>query len=112
MFLSIDVGNTQTTIALFDEEGACTQQWRMASAPSDTSDSLHARLYSSFQMYGLSLADVDAAALASVVPLLTDAWCRLFARHHVLVGVSLDGPQAVHDACRIHISIWNMHLYL
>ena len=32
--------------------------------------------------------------------LLTDAWCRLFARHHVLVGVSLDGPQAVHDACR------------
>ncbi|MCI1318184.1 MAG: type III pantothenate kinase [Atopobiaceae bacterium] len=76
MFLSIDVGNTQTTIALFDEEGACTQQWRMASAPSDTSDSLHARLYSYFQMYGLSLADVDAAALASVVPLLTDEWCR------------------------------------
>ena len=59
MFLSIDVGNTQTTIALFDEEGACTQQWRMASAPSDTSDSLHARQYSYFQMYGLSLADVE-----------------------------------------------------
>ncbi len=32
--------------------------------------------------------------------LLTAEWCRLFAKHHVLVGVSLDGPQAVHDAYR------------
>ncbi|MGI6110940.1 MAG: anaerobic sulfatase maturase [Bilifractor sp.] len=33
--------------------------------------------------------------------LLTEEWARLFAENHVLVGVSLDGPQAVHDACRI-----------
>ncbi|MGI5989989.1 MAG: anaerobic sulfatase maturase [Lachnospiraceae bacterium] len=32
--------------------------------------------------------------------LLTEEFCDLFARYHVLVGVSLDGTQAVHDACR------------
>lgn len=76
MFLSIDVGNTQTTIALFDAAGDCVRQWRMASTPSDTSDSLHARLYGYFQMSGMDLADVDAAAMASVVPMLTEEWQR------------------------------------
>jgi uncharacterized protein len=32
--------------------------------------------------------------------LLDDAWCEFFHQHHVLVGLSLDGPQALHDAYR------------
>jgi uncharacterized protein len=32
--------------------------------------------------------------------LLTDDWCRLFARSDVSVGVSIDGPRAIHDARR------------
>jgi uncharacterized protein len=28
-------------------------------------------------------------------------WCRFFARHHFLVGISLDGPSALHDAYRV-----------
>ncbi len=32
--------------------------------------------------------------------LITDAWCDLFQAHNVLLGVSLDGPEAVHDANR------------
>jgi uncharacterized protein len=32
--------------------------------------------------------------------LLDDAWCDFFHRHQVLVGLSLDGPQALHDAYR------------
>ncbi len=32
--------------------------------------------------------------------LLDDAWCNLFAKHSVLLGVSLDGPADLHNAYR------------
>jgi uncharacterized protein len=33
--------------------------------------------------------------------LIDDAWCRLFNEYHWLVGVSLDGPEEMHDLYRI-----------
>ena len=33
--------------------------------------------------------------------LLTDEWGELLARHRVLVGISIDGPPALHDAYRV-----------
>jgi uncharacterized protein len=33
--------------------------------------------------------------------LLTDEWCELFAEHGFLVGISIDGPRALHDAYRV-----------
>lgn len=32
--------------------------------------------------------------------LLTDEWCRFFKENHWLIGVSIDGPQPLHDAYR------------
>jgi uncharacterized protein len=32
---------------------------------------------------------------------LDDAWCQFFAEHDFLIGVSLDGPQPLHDAYRV-----------
>jgi uncharacterized protein len=32
---------------------------------------------------------------------LDRAWCELFRRHGVLVGLSIDGPQSLHDAYRV-----------
>jgi uncharacterized protein len=32
---------------------------------------------------------------------LDDAWCAFFKEHHVLVGLSVDGPRALHDAYRV-----------
>lgn len=32
--------------------------------------------------------------------LLTDDWCRFFADHGWLIGISIDGPEPLHDACR------------
>lgn len=77
MFLSVDVGNTQTTLGLFDEEGTVLRQWRMATDRTDTSDELHERIYGYFQMFGLDLAQVDYAAIASVVPILAQSWQRM-----------------------------------
>ena len=33
--------------------------------------------------------------------LLDDAWCEFFRDNHFLVGLSLDGPRAMHDAYRV-----------
>lgn len=76
MFLSIDVGNTQTTLGLFDEGGTLVRGWRMATNANDTSDMLHARLYSYFEKDGLRLSLVGTAGVASVVPALERAWRR------------------------------------
>ena len=32
--------------------------------------------------------------------LLDDQWCEFFRKHRFLVGISLDGPRELHDACR------------
>ena len=32
---------------------------------------------------------------------LEDAWCAFFKKHNVLVGLSVDGPRALHDAYRV-----------
>jgi len=79
VLLTVDVGNTQTTLGLFDEEGRLSRQWRMASDRTDTADELHERLFGYFLMMGLSLEDVTDAAVASVVPILTQEWQYLLA---------------------------------
>ncbi|NLF11570.1 MAG: anaerobic sulfatase maturase [Anaerolineaceae bacterium] len=43
---------------------------------------------------------IDNAFQTNAV-LLDEAWCRFFKRHRFLVGVSLDGPQDLHDAHRV-----------
>ena len=32
--------------------------------------------------------------------LLTDEWCLFLKKHDFMVGISLDGPQAIHDRYR------------
>lgn len=81
MFLAIDVGNTQTALGLFGEDGALAHGWRMATDASDTSDALHARLFSYFAKDGLELGAVDEAGVASVVPALERSWRRCLEAH-------------------------------
>ena len=73
MFLAIDVGNSQTTIGLI-ENGTVGRRWRLKTDRLDTADELDAALRSFLALDGMALADIHAAAVASVVPVLTDMW--------------------------------------
>lgn len=80
MLLTIDVGNTQTTVGLFAKDGTNLMCWRMPTLHTDTSDSLRSRLHGYFAMDGFNFRSVTDAAVASVVPVLTRAWLRCFQR--------------------------------
>lgn len=73
MFLAIDIGNTQTTLGLIDG-GEVIRRWRLKTDRNDTSDELHARLREFFHLRNLELSCVEAAAVASVVPILQNMW--------------------------------------
>ena len=73
MFLAIDVGNTQTTLGLIDGNEVL-HHWRVKTDRDDTADELHAQLRDLFCLRGLDLSCVDAAAVASVVPILEKMW--------------------------------------
>lgn len=76
MFLAIDVGNTQSTLGLFDEGGTLVRDWRMSTTATDTADMLHSRLWGFFNKDGLDIGLLSDAGLACVVPVLTRAWAR------------------------------------
>jgi type III pantothenate kinase len=103
VLLTVDVGNTQTTIGLFDEDGSLVRQWRMATDSTDTADELHERLFGYFQMFDLALDSVTDVAIASVVPILTQEWqymmTNLLKAEDILIvdatrdcGIAIDMP--------------------
>ena len=90
MLLAIDMGNTQTALGLFDGD-ELVHSWRMPTDSSFTADEIHMRLLGFFQMYGLSLDDVDAIAFAGVVPQLSREWHAVAER--IAATAVVVGPQ-------------------
>lgn len=102
MLLTVDIGNTQTTLGLFGKTGKLLRQWRMASDKTDTADELHERLFGYFLMLGLDLADVKHVAIASVVPVLTREWHYMLG--HILEQEDVLTVDATRD-CGIKIAM-------
>jgi len=48
----------------------------------------------------LAPACVVTHSIQTNATLIDDRWCALFKRHNMRIGVSVDGPQALHDAHR------------
>src|SRR5436305_2059530 len=69
MLLAVDVGNTQTHIGMFRDR-SLVEHWRFATVREFTSDELATVLVGLLHLRGLSLDDVDAAIVSSVVPQL------------------------------------------
>ena len=76
MLLAIDVGNSETLIALF-EGSDLRHHWRLTSSPRHTGDELAVQLHYILSSVGQSERDVDGVALASVVPALTPEYRQL-----------------------------------
>jgi type III pantothenate kinase len=72
MLLALDIGNTNITIGLF-RAGALLATRRAATDGRATTDEVELLLDGLLRLDGIALADLDAIALASVVPSLSSA---------------------------------------
>jgi type III pantothenate kinase len=70
MLLAIDIGNSNVTLGLF-RSGALLGTRRARTDPRATADEVEQLLSGLLGLEGVSLADIDAFSLASVVPSLT-----------------------------------------
>jgi type III pantothenate kinase len=82
--LAADIGNTNVTIGLFDGD-RLVHSWRAITRAGATSDEVAAMLTGLLGLDGHRLDELDAAAIASVVPPLTETWERLVSER---VGVA------------------------
>jgi type III pantothenate kinase len=89
MLLTIDVGNTNTVLGLY-EGPKLMHHFRIQSERGRTEDETHVLLATLLNVVGLEVEDVDCSILASVVPPLTDrvvrAVRRTFGHESVVVG--------------------------
>jgi len=87
--LAADIGNTNVSIGLFDD-GHLARSWRAITRANATSDEVAAMLTGLLALDGHRLDELDALALASVVPPLTETWERLAAERIGVVPAVVD----------------------
>lgn len=73
MFLAVDVGNTQTTIGVFEGK-TLKYRWRINTEKRDTSDELRLKAFALIEPSHIEFKDIDDIVIASVVPKLTESW--------------------------------------
>lgn len=99
MLLTVDIGNTQTAIGLFDGE-RLVAHWALTTRSEDTADEVHLNLAGQFMLSEYELEDVDDVVVASVVPTLTGCWCqvarRVAGKDPIVVGPSIETGLPMH----------------
>jgi len=90
MLLTIDVGNTNTVLGVF-EGASLLAHWRLTTRREQTADEYGILVRNLFAMTGLDPTRVDAVALASVVPPLTPVLVEL-ARQYLGQEALVIGP--------------------
>ena len=90
MLLAVDVGNTQTHVGMFRGD-ELVEHWRFATVRFATADELATVLAWMLDLRELSLRDVDAAIVSSVVPTLAQEYELLIERYLAGRG-ALVGP--------------------
>ena len=98
MLLAVDVGNTQTHLGMFRDD-ELVEHWRFATVRFATADELATVLASMLDLRELSLRDVDAAIVSSVVPTLAQEYELLIERYlagrGAMVGPGLKTGMAI-----------------
>jgi type III pantothenate kinase len=98
MLLALDIGNTNVTIGLF-RAGALLATRRAATNPRATTDEVELLLDGLLRLDGTTLTDLDAIALASVVPAMSAAVEAIAERRALPLLVA--GPGTVPLAIRV-----------
>jgi len=80
MLLAVDIGNTQTHLGAFEGE-QLVEHWRFQTRSGATGDELAERIAGLFLLCEMSLNDVDAVCVSSVVPPLGVQYERLSERY-------------------------------
>ena len=93
--LAADIGNTNVTLGLFEAD-ALVRSWRAITRANATADEVASAVSGFLGLDGDRLAELDAVAIASVVPPLTATWERLATERvgvtpHVVDAESLEG---------------------
>ena len=84
MLLVIDAGNTNITLGVF-REAELLAQWRLTTDHNCSSDEYGAQVQGLFERTGIDLKQIDAVAIASVVPPVNPSLTRMV---EVLFGVT------------------------
>jgi type III pantothenate kinase len=99
--LAADVGNTNVTLGLFTD-GELVGSWRSTTHTGATPDEVAAMTAEMLALEGHSLAELEAFALASVVPPLTDTFER-FVRSRIGLEPMIVDAASLADTLRIEI---------
>jgi len=94
MLIVFDVGNTETTIGLFDGD-SLRADWRIMTAVPRTSDEFGVVLRSLLSASNMDVAAVTAAAIGSVVPPITDPLARACERYFGVTPILVDATAAL-----------------
>lgn len=76
MLLAVDIGNSNVSLGLFEAD-SLVGSWRTTTRASATSDEVASEVAALLALDGHRLGELDAVALASVVPPLTETWERV-----------------------------------
>src|SRR6266478_8659137 len=89
MLLVIDIGNTNTSLGVFDGENLVTH-WRLTTARARTGDEWGVHARNLFALGGLDFKTIDAIAIASVVPPLNFTLKRMAESYFNLTPLFVD----------------------
>ncbi len=90
MILAFDVGNTETTVGLFDDRDL-REHWRLTTTAARTRDEIGLALRSLLDAAGVAHAQITGAIVASVVPSVTAPLLDACARYFGVTPVNVDG---------------------
>jgi type III pantothenate kinase len=89
MLLVVDIGNTNTSLGVFDGERLATH-WRLTTERSRTGDEWGVLTRNLFALAGLDFKSIDAIAIASVVPPLNFTLKRMAETYFQLTPLFID----------------------
>ena len=87
--LAVDIGNTNVTLGLFDD-AELVGSWRGTTQATATDDEVAVLVGDLLRLGGHALDEIDAVAVASVVPPLTTTFTRMIRSRTGLVALIVD----------------------